>query len=114
MGSTRLKAGTATKMVLNMLSTGALVRTGRVYRNLMVDMSASNNKLKARALRILRHATGLEGEAAEELLIQAGGSCKTAIVMALTGSGAQQAREALAQAGGWVREAVAQLEGVVP
>lgn len=114
MGSTRLKAGTATKMVLNMLSTGAMVRTGRVYRNLMVDMSASNNKLKARALRILHHATGLDGEAAEQLLIQAGGSCKTAIVMALTGAGAQQAREALAQAGGWVREAVAQLEGVVP
>lgn len=114
MGSTRLKAGTATKMVLNMLSTGALVRTGRVYRNLMVDMSASNNKLKARALRILNHAAGVTGEEAERLLTEAGGSSKTAIVMALTGAGALQAQEALAASGGWVREAVARLEGSTP
>lgn len=111
MGSTRLKAGTATKMVLNMLSTGAMVRTGRVYKNLMVDMSASNNKLKARALRIMRYATGLEGEAAERLLKQADGSTKIAIVMALADASAQDAQAALSAAGGWVSEAVSRLQG---
>ncbi|MGI6235653.1 MAG: N-acetylmuramic acid 6-phosphate etherase [Christensenellales bacterium] len=111
MGSTRLKAGTATKMVLNMLSTGAMVRTGRVYKNLMVDMSASNKKLQARAKRIMRHAAGVDGAEAERLLAEAKGSTKTAIVMALTNVSAQDAQAALDAAGGWVNEAIRRLEG---
>ena len=111
MGSTRLKAGTATKMVLNMLSTGAMVRTGRVYKNLMVDMSASNKKLQARAKRIMRHAAGVDDAEAERLLAQANGSTKTAIVMALAKVSAKDAQAALDAAGGWVNEAIRRLEG---
>lgn len=106
MGSTRLKAGTATKMVLNMLSTGAMVRTGRVYQNLMVDMAASNQKLAGRALRILGHATGLSREEAAVLLKAADGQLKTAIVMHLGKASLENANTALAQTGGWVGQAV--------
>lgn len=109
MGSTRLKAGTATKMLLNMLSTGVMVRTGRVYRNLMVDLSVSNAKLRDRALRIIGHATGLDSQHAQALLQQAGGSVKTAIVMHDAAVGAEDARRALEQSGGWVSPAIAAL-----
>ncbi len=80
-GSTRLRAGTATKMILNMLSTGAMVRLGKVYRNLMVDMRASNQKLKDRAVRIVMSALGLVRAEAESLLEAAEGNVKAAIVM---------------------------------
>ncbi|MDY2655372.1 MAG: N-acetylmuramic acid 6-phosphate etherase [Candidatus Limiplasma sp.] len=110
MGSTRLKAGTATKMILNMLTTGAMVRTGRVYQNLMVDLCISNSKLSDRALRILRHATGVEEETAAQLLKEAGGSVKTAIVMHLGGADASQARQALEETGGWVGPAIEKLK----
>lgn len=110
MGSTRLKAGTATKMILNMLTTGAMVRTGRVYQNLMVDLCISNSKLSDRALRILRHATGVGEEDASRLLKQAGGSVKTAIVMQLGGVDADQARRALEETGGWVGPAIQKLK----
>lgn len=109
MGSTRLKAGTATKMILNMLTTGAMVRTGRVYQNLMVDLCISNSKLSDRALRILRHATGAEEESASRLLKEAGGSVKTAIVMHLAGVDADGARRALQETGGWVGPAIEKL-----
>ena len=109
MGSTRLKAGTATKMVLNMLSTGAMVRTGRVYRNLMVDMAATNQKLADRSLRIIHHATGLSLTEAEPLLRRAGGRVKTAIVMHLAKADKIRAEEALEQAGGWVAGALEEL-----
>ena len=80
-GSTRLKAGTATKLMLNMLSTGAFVRLHKVYGNLMVDLQASNAKLKARSVRIVAEATGCSLELAAELLQRCDGEVKTAIVV---------------------------------
>lgn len=80
-GSTRLKAGTAIKMVLNMLSTGAFVQNHKVYGNLMVDLQATNQKLGARALRIVAEAAGVEAAAAEQALRQCDGEVKTAIVV---------------------------------
>lgn len=109
MGSTRLKAGTATKMVLNMLSTGAMARTGRVYQNLMVDMVATNQKLQDRSLRIIHHTTGLNLEQAGSLLCQAGGHVKTAIVMHLAQADKTQAEQALTKTGGWVGSALKEL-----
>ena len=84
-GSTRLKAGTATKMALNILSTGVMVRLGKVYGNRMVDVAASNSKLVDRSLRILRDLAGLDRETGLELLEQSGGSVKLALLMAATG-----------------------------
>ena len=109
MGSTRLKAGTATKMMLNMLSTGVMVRSGRVYRNLMVDMKATNTKLRDRALRIVGHATGAQAEEAQRLLDEAEGSVKVAIVQKLAGVPAKDARQALDACGGWVGAAIERL-----
>jgi N-acetylmuramic acid 6-phosphate etherase len=79
-GSTRLKAGTATKLVLNMLSTGVMIRTGAVYGNLMVNVQATNEKLVDRAQRIIAEATGVDRAAAAKLL-EEGGSVKVAIAM---------------------------------
>jgi N-acetylmuramic acid 6-phosphate etherase len=107
-GSTRMKAGTAQKLVLNMLSTGAMIRLGKTYGNLMVDMQASNTKLKRRATRIVAEATGLERDIAAELLEQSHGEVKTAIVAALAGINPAMARERLAAAGGIVRAALFQ------
>lgn len=106
MGSTRLKAGTATKMMLNMLSTGTMVRCGRVYRNLMVDLNVSNAKLEDRALRIIAHATGAGADEALRLLNEADGSVKTAIVLKLGGVSAARAKDALKASGGWVHAAL--------
>lgn len=106
MGSTRLKAGTATKMMLNMLSTGAMVRCGRVYKNLMVDLNVSNTKLQDRALRIIGHATGADADEALRLLREADGSVKTAIVQKLAGVPAERAKDALEASGGWVHAAL--------
>ena len=105
-GSTRLKAGTATKLVLNMLTTGAMVRLGKTYGNLMVDLRATNNKLRARTARIVRHLTGLPEDATNDLLERAGGELKTAVVMHHRGIPADQARGALAEAGGQLRMAI--------
>jgi N-acetylmuramic acid 6-phosphate etherase len=101
-GSTRLKAGTATKMVLNMLTTGAMVRLGKTFGNLMVDLKATNTKLRARANRIVRTVTGLEAAAADGLLQKCGGEVKAAIVAHLCGVAADEARAKLAAAGGRV------------
>ena len=90
-GSTRLKAGTATKMALNILSTGVMVRLGKVYGNRMVDVAASNSKLVDRSMRILQDLLRLEREPALALLEQAGGSVKRALLM---GSCSLQAAEA--------------------
>ncbi len=79
-GSTRLKAGTATKLVLNMLSTGTMIRLGKTYGNLMVDLRATNEKLQDRAIRIVMELTGLDRPAASELLTECSGEVKTAIV----------------------------------
>jgi len=106
MGSTRLKAGTAQKMVLNMLSTATMVRLGKVYSNLMVDVQPTNSKLRARAVRILKVAAGVEETQARALLEASGWEVKTALVMALAGVEAEEARRRLAAAKGHVRRAV--------
>jgi N-acetylmuramic acid 6-phosphate etherase len=105
-GSTRLKAGTAQKMVLNMLSTGVMVLLGKTYGNLMVDVQATNAKLRARALAIVASATGVDAGAAETLLTAAGGEVKTAIVMGLIKSSPEEARTRLAAHGGVLRTAL--------
>lgn len=105
-GSTRMKAGTSQKMVLNMLSTTAMVRLGKAYSNLMVDMSPSNNKLMARAQRMVAQATGLDMDASTRLLDASGGSVKVAIVMALAAVGREEAERRLDRAGGFVRRAI--------
>jgi len=107
-GSTRLKAGTATKMVLNMLSTGAMVRLGKTYGNLMVDLQATNDKLRARARRIVSAATRLDDAAAAKLLAEAGGEVKTAVVMHGLGVPADAARRRLDEADGCLRQALAE------
>lgn len=106
-GSTRLKAGTAQKLVLNMLSTGVMVRLGKTYSNLMVDVQASNAKLRDRARRIVALACDLSPEAAEAALAACDHQVKTAIVAQLAGLSPDQARARLAQAHGAVRAALA-------
>ncbi len=105
-GSTRLKAGTATKMVLNMLTTGAMVRIGKTYGNLMVDLRATNSKLRERSIRIVREVTGLDAESAIEVLNRCQGEVKTAIVSHLAGVSAAVGRDLLQQAGGHLRTAL--------
>lgn len=111
-GSTRLKAGTATKMVLNMLSTGAMVGLGKTFGNLMVDLRATNTKLRARTNRIVRILTGLDVEQAGELLGRCDGELKTALVAYRAGVSAEEARQRLERAGGQVRAALETTSGV--
>lgn len=110
-GSTRLKSGTAQKLVLNMLSTGAMIRTGKTFGNLMVDIQASNKKLVARSARIVTQATGCEPEWAATLLDAAGGAVKVAILMELSGIDAATARGRLDAVQGVLRKAIS---GSVP
>jgi N-acetylmuramic acid 6-phosphate etherase len=105
-GSTRLKAGTAQKLVLNTISTVSMIRLGKVYDNLMVDVSAGNEKLRARARRIVRTATGATAEEADAALVAADGSAKVAIVSLLGGLEADEARGRLAAVEGNVRLAL--------
>ena len=105
-GSTRLKAGTAEKLVCNMLSTATMVRLGKVYGNLMVDVRATNAKLVDRARRIVVQATDASDEDAERALAEAGGHAKTAIVMLLAGLTREEAAEALRRGDGSIRSAV--------
>src|SRR5262245_41151370 len=105
-GSTRLKAGTATKLVLNMLSTGAMVRLGKTFGNLMVDLRATNEKLRLRTNRIVRQATGLDHAAADALLDRCDRELKTALVAQLAGVSADEARGRLRKANGRVRAAI--------
>jgi N-acetylmuramic acid 6-phosphate etherase len=105
-GSTRLKAGTAQKLVLNMISTISMIRLGKTFDNLMVDVNATNEKLRARVLRIVMTATGVPRDTAEEALVAADGSAKVAIVMLLAGVDAAAARNRLATAGGNIRSAL--------
>ena len=107
MGSTRMKSGTATKLVLNMLSTATMVRLGKVYENMMVDLQLTNEKLVERARRIVMLATGATYGEAADTLDAAGGHVKTALVMRLAGVDAADARDRIARAGGFVRRAVA-------
>jgi len=108
-GSTRLKAGTATKMALNILSTGVMVRLGKVHGNRMVDVAVTNAKLEDRALRILRDLAGVPRDRGLALLAEAGGSVKVALLMERTGLGAAQARQCLAAQGSSLRGALSQL-----
>ncbi len=107
MGSTRMKSGTAQKLVLNMLTTTAMVRLGKVYENMMVDLQLTNRKLVERAKRIIVLATGVTYERAAGILDESGGHVKTAIVMAAGGIPPEEARERIARAGGTVRDAIA-------
>ena len=105
-GSTRLKAGTAQKLVLNTISTVAMIRLGRTFGNLMVDVRATNEKLRARAQRIVQLATGATSSEVERALSEADGNAKVAIVSLLTGVDAQSARSQLADASDNVRLAL--------
>ena len=105
-GSTRLKAGTSQKLVLNMLSTTAFTQLGKVYENFMVDVQATNEKLRGRARRIVSETTGVSGEDAGELLRAADGSVKLAIVMAEAEVTADEARTLLEAADGSIRQAL--------
>jgi N-acetylmuramic acid 6-phosphate etherase len=106
-GSTRLKAGTATKMILNMISTGAMVRIGKTLGNRMVDMKTSNEKLRIRGRRMLRELAGVDDATAADLLSRCGGQLKPALVVALAGVGPDAAIALLEANGGQVRAAVA-------
>jgi N-acetylmuramic acid 6-phosphate etherase len=105
-GSTRLKAGTATKLILNMITTGAMIRLGKTFGNLMVDLRATNAKLTDRSERIVAEVTRVEREEARALLARAGGRVKLAIVMHALGVTSEEARRRLEEAGGVIRRVV--------
>ena len=105
-GSTRLKAGTCQKLILNMISTATMVGCGKAYQNLMVDVMPSNEKLVVRAQNIVMEATGCDRDTAAETIKQAEGSVKTAITMILAGCSLAEAKERLEKARGHVREAI--------
>jgi N-acetylmuramic acid 6-phosphate etherase len=108
-GSTRLKAGTATKMALNILSTGVMVRLGKVYGNRMVDVAVTNAKLEDRALRILEDLAAVPRSEGRSLLEQSGGSVKLALLMASRELGVEEARQHLDHCGGQLRRALTDL-----
>jgi N-acetylmuramic acid 6-phosphate etherase len=105
-GSTRLKAGTAQKLVLNTISTLVMVRLGRTYGNLMVDVVADNAKLRRRAVRVVVQATGVDDARAADALAEAGGRAKVAVVGLLAGVSVTRAEEALHAAAGNARVAI--------
>ena len=105
-GSTRMKAGTAQKMVLNMISTASMIKLGKVYTNLMVDMKPSNEKLKARAINIVRIATDSTEESVKTALEESGNNVKTAILMLLKDITKEQAGQELKKADGFIRKAI--------
>lgn len=107
MGSTRMKSGTATKLILNMLSTATMIRLGKVYENMMVDLQLTNAKLVERSRRIVMTATGVDYDAAGATLDIAHGHVKTALVMLLAGVEAEEARARIERGGGFVRHAIA-------
>lgn len=105
-GSTRMKSGTATKMILNMISTATMVRLGKVYGNLMVDLKAVNDKLNDRGTRIVANLTGLEYEPANELFLKADKEVKTAVTMHHRKCDADSARSLLTELGGFLRAVI--------
>ncbi|ALV93768.1 MULTISPECIES: N-acetylmuramic acid 6-phosphate etherase [Pantoea] len=105
-GSSRMKAGTAQKLVLNMLTTGAMIRSGKVYGNLMVDVEATNQKLVQRQINIVKQATDCDDAIAQQALSACQGHCKTAIVMVLAGLDASEAKALLNQNSGFIRRAL--------
>jgi N-acetylmuramic acid 6-phosphate etherase len=113
-GSTRLKAGTATKMILNMITTGAMIRTGKTLGDRMVDLRPTNEKLRIRTRRMLRELAGVDDAEAVRLLELTSGELKPALVMALAGVEPDRAKSLLEEHGGQVRAAVAAATGVAP
>lgn len=105
-GSTRMKSGTAQKLVLNMLTTMTMVRIGKTYGNLMVDLRATNEKLVHRARRLIQQVVETDEATAARLFQESGGDTKLAILMGLTGTGPEEARERLNAAGGVLRKAI--------
>jgi N-acetylmuramic acid 6-phosphate etherase len=108
-GSTRMKSGTAQKLVLNMLTTASMIRLGKVYENMMVDLQMNSKKLEERAKRVVMIVTGLSYEEAQKALEAADGHVKTALVMILGGIGKDEAFRRLKEANGFVRNAIAGL-----
>jgi N-acetylmuramic acid 6-phosphate etherase len=106
MGSTRMKSGTAQKLVLNMLTTTAMIRMGKVYENMMIDLQMTNKKLVERSKRIVMTITGISYEEAADYLKKAGGHVKTALVMIRAGVSAEEAKERLDKTDGFVRKAI--------
>ena len=106
MGSTRMKAGTATKLVLNMLTTASMIRLGKVYGNMMVDLMMTSRKLEERSKKTVMMVTGLDYEASAAVLAKAGGHVKTALVMVLANVDADEAKRRLAESDGFVRKAI--------
>jgi len=113
-GSTRLKAGTATKLALNMITTGAMIRLGKAYGNLMVDLMALSDKLRDRGERIVMEVCSVDRAAAREAVAAAGGSVKLALVMVRAGLNADEAARLLREAGGIVRSVVGDPPPVLP
>jgi len=109
-GSTRLKSGTAHKMILNMISTSSMILLGKAYENLMVDVHVSNQKLKERAIGIIRKITGVSYEQASETLEASNLQVKTAIVMIKTNTSKQKAEQLLIEANGYVKKAIQHVE----
>jgi N-acetylmuramic acid 6-phosphate etherase len=109
MGSTRMKSATAQKMVLNMLTTGAMIRLGKVYENVMVDLQLSNQKLEERSKRIIMMFTDLDYGEAEEYLKAAGGHVKTALLMALGNLDREEAQKKLKENDGFIRKALQEI-----
>ncbi|WP_397322874.1 N-acetylmuramic acid 6-phosphate etherase [Pantoea agglomerans] len=105
-GSSRMKAGTAQKLVLNMLTTGSMIRSGKVYGNLMVDVEATNQKLVQRQVNIVMQATDCDEAKASAALTACGGHCKTAILMVLADLAADEAKALLSQHQGFIRQAL--------
>lgn len=108
-GSTRLKSGSAQKLILNMLTTASMIRSGKSYKNLMVDVNASNEKLQARAVRIVMQATECDYQTAKQALAHSGERAKLAILMVLTGVSAEQGESLLTNCDGFLRKAVQQV-----
>ena len=111
-GSTRLKSGTAQKMVLNMLSTSVMIKLGKVYGNLMVDVKATNEKLIERTVSIVRSTTRVSDAKAREVLALCGYSAKTAIVMIKCNLNAEEAEKALINANGHIARVISEKEGL--
>ncbi|WP_370425944.1 N-acetylmuramic acid 6-phosphate etherase [Pantoea vagans] len=105
-GSSRMKAGTAQKLVLNMLTTGSMIRSGKIYGNLMVDVEATNQKLVQRQVNIVMQATDCDDATASAALTACGGHCKTAILMVLADLAADEAKALLSQHQGFIRQAL--------
>ncbi len=107
-GSTRMKSGTAQKLILNMLTTASMIRSGKSYKNLMIDVKASNEKLYARAVRIVMQATECDYDCAKQALDQSENNAKLATLMILTGLNLEQSRDCLANNNGFLRKAIEQ------